>query len=266
MVRKRSLSAIGLVVVFGVAAWASIIHDPDMGIEAGSLSDPIAIGTTLIPINGGGTFGFFNPGRDFILSLAFQVFITPGLDRDTVEDAFHCQEDNPFFLGCFINYVPKTGVLTIEFSGTKRADVDKEPDDEAGEQEGIPPLLPGCINHPNKEGCDDVGHFLITLNDDFEDEGAKGGWSRRVNPDLFPSPKVKIKTTEIGSGEGKEEEEVTRAVTQAEAPEPSSAVPVVTAFLGGIVMALIRRRASVSKAAAASCSAALPDPRSVRCS
>src|SRR5438552_8915095 len=124
---KRALFAIGVAIVFSVTASASIIKDPDMGIDEGSLSDPIFTTTSFIPINGGGAFGFFNPGRTFITQIAFQVLIRPGLDQDTVLDAFHCQESNPFFLGCFVNYVPATGILRITLTGTVPEDDDDHP-------------------------------------------------------------------------------------------------------------------------------------------
>src|SRR6202023_1587271 len=120
----------------------------------------------------------------------FQVSIATGLEQGTINTAFNCQQSNPFFLGCFINYVPTTGLLSIGFSGVN-------PPNQFGQKEGIPPLLPGCLSNPDAPGCRDVGHFIITLNDNFALNGASGGWSQTANPVLFPMSQITFGVAEI---------------------------------------------------------------------
>jgi hypothetical protein len=197
-----------------VGARASLITDPDIGIEDGAFSDPIRVGTTFTPINGGGVFGFFNPSETFfIVKLAFQVPIAGGLSQQLIDANFRCESD-PFFLGCFFLYSPTAGTLDIEFSGTGLEG-----------RQGIPPLPPGCAVDPHAPGCGELGHFGITLNDRFALTGASGGWSQARNPVFFPFGDPTFTTTEVQF-----------------APEPSSALLAAGALLAILGVRRFRRR------------------------
>jgi hypothetical protein len=224
---RGSLLAISIAALFGSSSWAGTLSDPTMGVKVGSLSDPFTVGSSIVPINGGGVFGFYNPFRVFITSLEFEVTIRTGLDPTEVSAAFVCNDaetpgnnSNPFFLDCGVGYNPDSGLLVISFFGV-HPDGDPDPpgESEAGEHEGIPPLIPQCAKTPDAPGCTNVGHFLITLNDNFAIRGAPfGGWSADRSPDLFATDPVII----IGP-----------------APEPSSAA----LLLGGlVVLGLLRRK------------------------
>jgi hypothetical protein len=190
-----------------------------MGVKVGSLSDPFLPGGSIVPVNGGGVFGFYNPLRTFITSLEFDVTIKAGLNSVDVSEAFVCNDAttpngnaNPFFLNCGVAYNPDSGFLVISFFGVNPPDPDPPGDSEAGEHEGIPPLRPGCALTPDDPGCTVVGHFLITLNDHFAIRGApSGGWSVDRSPDLFATdPVIRI----------------------AGAPEPSSGVLLLAGLAG----------------------------------
>ncbi|MBZ5723419.1 MAG: PEP-CTERM sorting domain-containing protein [Acidobacteriia bacterium] len=159
-----------------------------MSVEAGSLSQAIGTGINFSPdpVNGGGLFGFFNGTGGFITALVFQTQIVAGLSDATIQGAFNCNAANPFFLGCAVAYAPANGLLTISFSGVNAEPPGEPPGDpEIGEHEGIPPLLPGCALTPDGAGCTVVGHFLVTLNDNFAVTGNVGGWTPGKNPALF---------------------------------------------------------------------------------
>ena len=230
MLLKRLLVRYGWLLVFAAAARAGVITDPTMGVEAGDLSYPIATGVNLIPNNGGGVFGFYTPTESIITGLVFQTTIQRGLLPGDIAAAFICSDastpdtpKNPFFLHCSFGYDQPTGLLTISFYGVNPPDGDELPtdqyqEDEAGpyEHEGIPPLKKGCELTPEAVGCTDIGHFLVTLNDNFATTGDNsGGWS---NP---------IGVAEIDTS----------------APEPSPAIPLAAALLCLAAIARKARRA-----------------------
>src|SRR5579871_106122 len=177
MLTKRLLCTCLLSVGLGTA-WADSVPfaDPDIAIDVGSDSAPIQPGTTSFALtNGGGVFGFYNPFSTFITKLVFDTTLLTGLPGNL----FNCQS-NQFFQNCAAQYTSSTGDLTITFSGVNPEEAPADPTDpETGEFEGIPPLLPGCAGTPDAAGCVNVGHFLISLNNNFsfDQSNPNGGWA-----------------------------------------------------------------------------------------
>ena len=229
-----------LLVLSAAAARAGVISDPQMGVEAGDLSQPITTGVNFIPNSGGGVFGFYNGTGQIITELVFQTTILSGLNltQDQINGVFTCNapstsgHPNPFFLDCSVGYVNLTGLLTISFYGVYPPDGDELPTDpfpqanEVGEQEGIPPILPGCSSNPDSDACRDVGHFLITLNTDFAVAGASGGWSNTATPGIFTPSGPTFTVAEVDA-----------------APEPSPAILLAPALLCLVGIARKARRA-----------------------
>ncbi len=220
-------------VVFSLAVWASPIQDPSMGIATDSLSDPISLDTVFNPNNnGGGAFPFFNGTGFFIRKLVFGTFILPDLTGNELAGVFSCNDQstpghaNPYFMHCFINYTPSSGELKIAFFGVLPEEVPPDPnDDEAGEHEGIPPVLPGCVDTPDIQHCRGVGHFIVTLNDNYtRTVSGAGGWSTSATPGIFLPGGPHFSVLEIDS-----------------APEPATVV-MVFAALAGFAMLKRRRR------------------------
>jgi hypothetical protein len=190
---KQTLLTVSIAALVGGSGWAGTLSDPSMGVKVGSLSEPFLAGGSIMPVNGGGVFGYYNPFSTFITSLEFDVTIKTGLSPIDVSKAFVCNDAktpggnaNPFFLNCGVAYNLDSGLLLISFFG-----VNPPSESGAGGQEGIPPLLPGCGHTPDGPGCTVVGHFLITLNDNFSIQGdPSGGWSVARSPDLFTTDPV----------------------------------------------------------------------------
>lgn len=186
------LKAGAVLMGLSAVAWGGVIQDPAMGVEGGVFSDPIGVGVTFIPVNGGGVFGFFNPFATFITALDFQVQIRTGLSSSLIAAAFTCNDQsttaspNPFFLNCSISYDSVTGLLGISFFGVNPMTPDTTPfDTEIGKREGIPPLAIPC-RPPAPEDCSPRGHFAITLNNNFSvSTDSSGGWRPGASPDLF---------------------------------------------------------------------------------
>jgi hypothetical protein len=195
---KQPILTVSMAVLVGGFCWAGTLSDPSMGVKVGSLSDPFLEGRLIVPVDGGGVFGFYNPFSTFLTSLKFDLTIKTGLNPVDVSEAFVCNDANtpggnanPFFLNCGVAYNPDSGFLVIRFFGVNPPDQDPPDHTEAGEQEGIPPLIPGCGPTPDGPGCNVVGHFIITLNDDFAIQGPpSGGWSVAKSPDLFAADPV----------------------------------------------------------------------------
>jgi PEP-CTERM motif len=233
----------------GSARANGIIHDPAMGVERGDLSTAIFQGSNFVPAgSGGGVFGFYNASVNNITELMFEVGIAPNLDLTTVQSSFSCDTGNanPFFFYCSVQYVPSTGLLGIAFWGTYPAPTPgtTSPPDEVGFHYGIPPLASGCAGTPDSPGCTDVGHFAITLNDNFSLNGVGGGWNDTNSPGLFTANGVTFTATDISTVFGATPQDLN-------APEPAT-----FAMMGGSLIGLgwlVRRR--TKKRAAATCPA-----------
>ena len=124
--------------------------------------------------------------------------------------------------------MPTTGLLGIAFWGTNPAPAPgtANPLDEAGLHVGIPPLMSGCAGTPDAPGCTDVGHFAITLNDNFALTGTNGGWNNTNSPGLFTVNGVTFLVADISTAYG-----ATPLVL--ETPEPAT-----LALTGGVLIAL----------------------------
>ena len=177
----RTLAASALLCLFCTAGRASVINDPQMGMEDAGLSTAFTPSTIITPTNGGGTFEYYNPTGQTITKIDFFVQLTAGITpSSTVTSAFQCNNattpvtaPNPYFEFCSVSYFPSNGLLVISFSGI------------GGVDQGIPPLLPGCDSTPDGPPpvCTTQGHFAITLNYNFDRNGGtidvngdQGGW------------------------------------------------------------------------------------------
>lgn len=182
--------------------------DPDIGMDSGGFSDAIHPGVNFNPICNpmhtmcGGVFDYYNPTGGFITSLEFQTTVQTNLPDGT----FHCNAAQ-FFKMCTLDYTGSTGLLTIDFNGTNPQEPGESPfDPELGpnELEGIPPIPPGCLpNGPNPNSlCDSIGHFVITLNDNFSTTGSQGSWDQVFPDGCVPTPDhpcIKFDTTQVVS-------------------------------------------------------------------
>jgi hypothetical protein len=179
MFLERFVVTCGLLAGLSSAARADLT-DPDIGIDIGSQSGPIAVGTTFQPINGGGILDFFNATNGFITKLVFQVTVPPDL-------TFACNNPGGFFHNC--SPLLSGNILTITFFGTDPQEPTEPPvDTEVGEFEGIPPLMPGCTN-PHDPGCNGVGDFGINLNDFGQPTGTWPNVTfQTVEVDVTPEP------------------------------------------------------------------------------
>jgi len=217
---KRLLVRGGWLLVLAAAARAGIVTDPEMGVEAGDLSQPIGTGVTFSPYpeTGGGVFDFYNGTGQVITRFVFQTTFQTSLTPDQLTGVFTCSGDhaNPFFLDCSVGYVDLSGsvTLTIAFYGVNPPgdDIDPATIGELGPQKGIPPLLPGCNSTPDAGGCTGTGHFVVTLNDGFATTGAAGGWSPNTNPAMLSLPTFTVEEIDT-------------------APEPSPAMLLAPALL-----------------------------------
>jgi len=194
MVVRRWAAVGGLLAVLAVSSHASTITDPHMGVEDDSSSNPLNVGGTFAPNNGGGVFKYYNnTGQAIINFLLFGTYMASDLNLTSTElnGIFACNDastpgfPNPFFLFCSISYQNTSGLLSIFFYGT----LPPPPGGGGGgPDEGIPPLPAGCDSSNADTGpCLGTGHFLITLNDGFLPTGSSGGWSQANNPVLFPN-------------------------------------------------------------------------------
>ncbi|HLH20017.1 MAG TPA: PEP-CTERM sorting domain-containing protein [Bryobacteraceae bacterium] len=237
-----------LLLACGFRAQANgIIHDPAMGVEKGDFSSMIYQGVNFVPLSGGGgVFGFYNGASQNITQLLFDIDIQPNLDPSVVAQAFTCDQGNlnPFFYNCNVQYVQSTGQLGIAFYGTNQppAPGTVTPADEAGLHDGIPPLLSGCSTTPDATGCNDVGHFAITLNNNFSLSGSSGGWNNTNSPGLFLNSGVTITAAVVSTtyypytGTG--------LPADLDLPEPGTSVLIGGALLALGLMARRRRRSA----------------------
>jgi hypothetical protein len=208
-----------------------IIHDPAMAVERGDFSIAILQGLNFVPAGGGGgVIGFYNASAVNITELMFEVDIATNLDPTVIEQSFTCEQGNasPFFMNCSVQYVPSTGLLGISFWGTVPAAAPGTaiPPDELGLHMGIPPLLSGCAGTPEDPGCTDVGHFAITLNNNFALSGDTGGWNNTNSPGLFNAGGVTFVVADISTEYGAEPLELST-------PEPAT-----FALMGGALLGL----------------------------
>jgi hypothetical protein len=239
----------------GVARANGIIHDPAMGVERGDFSSAIFEGLNFSPsAAGGGVIGFYNASSSNITELMIEADIAANLDPTLVQQAFNCNlgNGNPFFYFCSIQYVPSTGLLGIAFWGTNPAATPGTtiPLDEVGLQMGIPPLLSGCAATPDGPGCTDVGHFAITLNNNFSTIGDGGGWNNTNSPGLFTVNGVTFVVADISTQYGATPMDL--SATDLSTPEPAT-----FALMGGALLGLgwlakqrMKKRAAVTSEAA----------------
>jgi hypothetical protein len=172
-----------MVAWFAVSAWAGPIKDPAAQIDAGSFSHSFSgLGSfspcgDLDPITDQctGLIGLYNDTGGFLTSITLDTTINVGLDQTLIDSSFTCNSD-PFFLQCGITYTSSSGALSISFFGVLPPDMAA-----VDGQDGIPPLLPGCIDHPDAPGCNVVGHFTF----DFLSLEGLNGWTDG-NTTLFP--------------------------------------------------------------------------------
>ncbi len=215
-----------------------IIHDPAVGVERGDFSSMIQQGVNFVPLaDGGGVFGFYNGSTSNITQLLFDVNIQPNLDFSIVQQSFTCDQGNlnPFFYNCSVQYAPATGLLGIAFWGTNLPPTPgtATPLDEAGLHDGIPPLLSGCLGTPEATGCNDVGHFAITLNNNFSLSGSTGGWNNTNSPGLFLNSGVTITAAVVSTQYVPYSITVPDDLTiPGEAPEPATFVLMGGALIG----------------------------------
>ena len=195
-------SILGCVAVAALAvpACADIMKDPTGGVEADSFS--VAISTfshQIDPTANNGVIGFYNDTGGIITSLSLHTTIARGLTSLDISSSFTCNSApaNPFFLSCGYLYDSTTGSLTLRFFGLNPFDGDEldASDAEIGEQEGIPPVVGGCLLTPDARGCNTVGHFAFVFNNDYLTKGnVVNGWTpdtrSTANPDtlLFNGP------------------------------------------------------------------------------
>jgi hypothetical protein len=202
-------------------ASADLFKDPDMSMDPGSFSTAISQFTGFTPnqTTGGGILDLFNDTGQTLTRFALTTFINTGLTL--APNTFVCSTGpSPFFLNCSITYDPSTGSLTTLWSGVNPPDNDPN-DAEIGEQEGIPPLLPGCdAQNADTPACAGQGHFAISFNDEFSFTGNTGGWSPTVNPGLFS----------------------TAPTFQLVTPEPSGVVLIATALIAIAGIRRLRKR------------------------
>src|SRR4051812_47147141 len=204
-------------------------------------SNAILVGTTFFPNGtGGGVFGFFNQTGHTITELTLQTVLAPNISPADIALNFVCNSSpaNPFFLNCGIDYVGATGVLTIAFWGTNPITGTEGSSNFVGLHEGIPSLLPSCMNTPNIVGCTTYGHFAISLSNGLNLSDTVGGWGHDANPELFLVGQTIITVTELQTTFG--------AVPGGSlAPEPGT-IGLMGGALAGIAWMRRRRRASWS--------------------
>jgi hypothetical protein len=230
---------LGLLVIWTACegSRASGITDPAMRVLDDDFSSAIGPGTVFAPnATGGGVFGFFNATGSIITEMTFETSVAPNLTQDVIIAAFVCNQGNfnPFFEFCSVNY-GKTGRLDIAFWGTNPLTGTEGNSSLAGQQKGVPSVLPGCNVTPDVPGCTGVGHFAVSLNDSFSQSATTGGWSFERNPELFnpggPTFTVAEIETSFGALPG----------DSANVPEPATVTLMGSALLGFFVLRKRRR-------------------------
>jgi hypothetical protein len=170
-------------------ARANSFIDPHMKMLEDDLSDPIVLGFNFVPnAQGGGVFGFYNPGPQTITELTIETTITAGLTAGQLYNVFQCNQGaaNHYFLACRIDYTAVSGQLTFAFWGT--IDSTNHP--------GILPLPSECTPTDTSSICNG-SHFAISLSDGSSLTDESGGWSNTTNPGLFPPSGPGFTVTEL---------------------------------------------------------------------
>lgn len=244
-VLKRLFEALlGLALIWTACdgSHASGITDPAMRVLDDDFSTAIGRGTVFAPnATGGGVFGFFNATGSIITELTFESNIAPNLTQDVIIAAFVCNQGNfnPFFEFCSVNY-GKTGQLGIAFWGTNPLTGTEGNSSLAGQQKGVPSVLPGCNLTPDIPGCTGVGHFAVSLNDSFSLSATTGGWSFELNPELFNPGGPAFSVTEIETTFG------ALPSAAASVPEPATVTLIGSALVGFFVLRNRRRSRGVA--------------------
>jgi hypothetical protein len=165
--------------------------DPEIAMDVLSFSDPVSLGYRMIPVNGGGIFGFFNDLGATLTRIEIDTFARPDLDPLLVAGAFHCAQPIAYFHNCTIGYTAGTGLVSIVFSGVDPPGAGNQ-FEAPGFFFGVPPVPPQCaIDTPE---CAGIGHFAINLNDGDSRGAPSGGWSVERSPELFATDPVLVVT------------------------------------------------------------------------
>jgi len=200
MFSKPLVATCGMLAWLAASAWAGTIGDPAAWIDPGGGSNPFYGTGSFSPcgdidpitLQCTGIVHLYNATGFLLTSISLSTTINTDLSAASVSGSsivldgypFECGDGTPkFFLNCNISYAPDSGDLVISFFGVYPVH-QAAPGDLKGLDEGIPPLLPGCVSTPDGAGCDDVGHFSFNFLD-FDLPAGSNGWTSD-NTTLFP--------------------------------------------------------------------------------
>jgi len=192
MFNKRLVVTCGVLAWLTASAWAGTIGDPAAWIDPGGGSSPFYGTGSFSPcgdldpitLQCTGIVALYNATGFLLTSISLSTTINTDLSQTTVDNDFNCGDAvSGFFKSCSISYDADSGELVIAFFGVNPVH-QAAPGDLVGLDEGIPPLLPGCVSDPDGTGCADVGHFSFNFLDVDQTTGSNG-WTSD-NTTLFP--------------------------------------------------------------------------------